>query len=480
MRLPALASFVFASALPALALLAPMPALAHGINGHIHVTGWAIESLPPGPLADLFADPDAFDAALFAASFPDTGYAIDDPYGEMAHWPPFLEAYLRHLRANLPPPYDTPEKRRHVAFVMGLASHGLQDEIFDSIFLHQIAEHDGRGQDEADPGTDAMLFVDGYLRFKPPQWAPVDDLVDVFAAEGHRVDAETIEAGMTRVKVVVIDGFAGIGAVFDRRYRPLLPWTADHYIDPAIPGSLASEIPATRAFIEAVWERLHDRFPAAGFVAHPYPDGRRRLQSTDPATVSSWVTLVLGIGARVGTINAESVSFEGPEGAVPFELRHTRWSGGADDWTRIIQLRPQVALAEDSEYTVRLAAGIELIDGSLLAEPWQYSFRTRCAEGAGCAPEPADGGVLPVDAMVEDAGGGIDASVGDAMVVDASDAMAPDVTVVDAAAADATGAAPGASDGGDGCRASPATGGEPAVPLLCLLALAVAVTRRRR
>lgn len=465
-----------ALALPLLCLAGA--AGAHGINGHVHVTGWAIERLPPGEIADFFADPELFDAALFGASFPDSGYAAGDPYGEMAHWPPFLEAYLRHLVAEIGPPFDTQEKRRQAAFVIGLACHGLQDEIFDSIFLHHIGEHDGQGQEQADSGTDAMLYTDGYLRYKPPMWAPLDDLIAVFAAEGHAVDRETIEGGMFRVKTLVIDRFELLAPTFDRELRPLLPWTAAHYLDPAVPGSLAAEIPATGAFIEALWDRMHGRFPVAALVGHPYPDGRRRLMSRDPASVGSWVTLVLGIGARIGSVSAETVHLEGPDGPVPFELDHTRWSGAPDDWTRIVQLRPRVELAPDAQYTVRLSPGIELIDGRVLDEPWVHVFQTPCGEGmeGDCPPEPADGGVLPVDAAVPDAM--VEDAMPDAMVQDAMpDVAVPDAIMPDAIAPDAT--APTASGGaGDGCGAAPGRSGPWGALWLALAALGISRARR--
>lgn len=469
----------------ALAIALASGAAAHGINGHVHVTGWAIERLPPGEVADFFADPALFEVALFAASFPDSGYAIDDPYGEMAHWPPFLEAYLRHILAESAPPFDTAEKRRQAAFAIGLACHGLQDEIFDSIFLHHIREHDGEGQDAADTGTDAMLFTDGYLRFKPPQWAPLDDLIAVFAGEGHAVDAETIEAGMMRVKFLVIDNFHTLAPTFDRRYRPLLPWTAEHYVDPAVPGSLAAEIPATAAFIEALWDRLHGRPPVAAIVGHPYPDGRRRLLSRAPESAGSWVTLVLGIGARVGSVSADRVHLEGPDGPVPFALHHTRWGGSPDDWTRIVQLRPQVELAADTAYTVRLDPGFELIDGRRMEEAWQHTFRTRCdAEDDACPSEPADGGIQRVDAAVPDAEPP-DAAV-DAMPpapVDAAvDAMARDLGLPDAAVAvdgamraDAAGVA---NAGSDGCAAG-LPGGIPPGPSWLVAGVVLLAIRRR-
>lgn len=472
-------------------LLDAGPAWSHGINGHVHVTGWAIERLPPGELAAFFDDPALVEVAQFAASFPDSGYAIDDPYGEMAHWPPFLEAHLSYLRAEVGPPFETDEARRHAAFVLGLACHGLQDEIFDSIFLFHALEHDGIGQDGADPGTDAFLHTDGYLRFKPAQWAPVDALIEVFAGLGHAVDAETLDAGMYRVKFLVIDNFAALAPRLDREWRPQMPWTAAHYVDPAVPGSLAAEIPATAAFLEAVWARLHGRFPAAAFVGHPYPDGARRLRSADADSASSWVTLVLGIGARVGTVTPDRVEWVGPAGPVPFELRHTRWSGGADDWTRIIQLRPAGDLAPDTEYTVRIAPGIELIDGSVLEGEWAHVFRTPCAPEAAaeCPPEPTDGGIPVVDAAVPDAGVDepLDAEAPDAEPADSgSDAAAIDVAVgaeapvdrgaMDATLADAGGGSTGG--GGDGCAAARARGARGGVWGWLVLLVALGWARR--
>lgn len=199
--------------------------------------------------------------------------------------------------------------------------------------------------------------------------------------------------------------------------------------------------------------------------------------------------LVLALGARRGTLTPERVTFTGPDGPVPYDLRYTRWSGSDDDWTRIVQLRPRVVLADDTEYTVAIAPGVELIDGTLLAEGWSYSFRTPCAPEQGCAPEPADGGVQPVDAMVPDAMVDVmapDAAVADA-IVDATthpdamtDATAPDATVVDPTP-DATppapdAATPAADPADDGCAATPVTpGGWPAL----LLILAAALRRRR-
>ncbi|MFT6396641.1 MAG: hypothetical protein ACJAYU_001384, partial [Bradymonadia bacterium] len=124
-------------------VLAPSTASAHGIWGHIHVTGWAIENLPPGELRDFFEEPEVLNAALFGAAFTDSGYFPQSgelsqrsrAYSEHTHWEPFIESFIVWIIENDPPPWDTVESRMRVGFMIGCASHGLQDEIFDSLFL---------------------------------------------------------------------------------------------------------------------------------------------------------------------------------------------------------------------------------------------------------------------------------------------------------------------------------------------------------
>ncbi len=443
---------------------------AHGINGHVHVTGWAIDSLPAGELRDFFAEREVRDAAMIGASFPDSGYAVDDPYGELAHWEPFVTILLERLRREVGPPFDTLEARKEAAFMMGLAAHGMQDELFDSVFLHQVGEHDDAGQDEADPGTDAFLFTDGHLRWKPPLFLPAANLVAAFRdAHGHEVTERTMDTGMRRVKLLVIDGFAALAPGFDEQYRPLIPWAAAHYMDPEVPGSLAAEIPATRAYLEALWGRLHDRYPADGFVGHTWPRTARRLRGNGAQHVDSWVTVVFGIGAIRGSLGAERVAWAGPEGPVPFDLRYTRWSGSPDDSTRLVQLRPREDLAPDTEYTITIEAGVTLQDGRVTEAPWSFSFHTACDVELGCAAPDAGPPLLdwsvpdaaPPDAAPPDAAppapdtGRADAPRPDMGPVDAAAFDAAPMLDADGVAADAT-PIDRSNGGSDGCRSAPA------------------------
>jgi hypothetical protein len=317
---------------------------------------------------------------------------VGNDYGELAHWEPFVEALLQKIKGDHPPPFTSEEARMKVAFLMGMAAHGLQDAIFDTLFLEQIELYDGGNQDQADPGTDAFLFTDGHLEHRPEIWAPVDDLVETFQDQhGHAVDASEIETGMMRVKVVVIDAFDALAPGFDAMYRPEIPWTAEHYMDPTIPGSLASEIPATAAYIHAIWERLHDRFPVRATVVYRYPDPPGRLRDRVANHVDSWVTLVFGAGAVLGSLNPDTVTLHDPTGeAVGIEVDHTRWLGNAENITRLLVLKPKAELSPNTEYTVTLHPGVELVDGQVLDSPWTYAFQTHCdpPDDPACDPTP--------------------------------------------------------------------------------------------
>ena len=81
------------------------------------------------------------------------GYPIDDPYAEIAHWEPFQKAYLQWIKESFEPPYDQ-EALEHIAFLMGLASHGMADQTFDSMYMSRAKVYDAdsdwtRSMDEA-------------------------------------------------------------------------------------------------------------------------------------------------------------------------------------------------------------------------------------------------------------------------------------------------------------------------------------------
>ena len=312
-------------------ILTPGPTLGHGIWGHIHVTGWAIESLPDGELRDFFAEPEVFNAALFGAAFTDSGYfpqggeqaAVASAYSEHTHWEPFINDFITWIRLNDPPPWRSLDSRKRVAFLLGCAAHGLQDEIFDSLFLPKVHEHDGKGQDEADPGSDGFMSHENLIRFQPTPYVPMETLLELYAGIDKPITADVIQDAVDLMTLLYVNSDAGpeVAATLYDQYANKLPWAFSHFMDPRVPGSLQSEVLPTAAYLQAVWRRLHGTFsPTEARVAtYPAPDGV--ILGASHASSDAWVTYIYGIGTQV---SEGGVTLEGQDGAeVPVTVTGT-------------------------------------------------------------------------------------------------------------------------------------------------------------
>jgi hypothetical protein len=373
-------------------------AAAHGIYGHVHVTGWAIESLPDGPLREFFdSDPELLNAALFGAAFTDSGYFIQGSaseqtraYSEHTHWEPFIRDFIALIVEEDPPPWETHESRLRVAFLMGCASHGLQDEIFDSLFLDQVRIHDEGGQEEADPATDGFLAQDGYVRWQPTEYLPIDTLVRLYETLGVGVDQADVERGVRALTSSYLSPRFGLALAeaFGNQYRERVPWTAEHYLDPEVPGSLASEVYPTARYLEAIWARLHGDFGSDDVVTFQYPEPPRRLRSVEGNHPDSWITLIFGVGLarQSGTASL----YDADLFAVPFQRSDTRWG---TPFGRLVRFRTFDDLEPGAWYEAHLA-GAELIDGTEFPEEYVFAVQAPCESADD--PECPDLGDIPV------------------------------------------------------------------------------------
>ncbi|MCB9743488.1 MAG: zinc dependent phospholipase C family protein [Alphaproteobacteria bacterium] len=390
-----------------LSLLAP-PAHAHGIWGHVHVTGWAAENMPDDELrAFLLSDPEVFNALLFGAVFTDTGYARDESasraYSEHTHWEPFIEDYVEWILENDPPPWDSLESRKRVAFVLGAGSHGLQDSIFDSLFLSQVEQRDGAGQDETDPGTDGFLVMDDHLRFIPERYIPMETVLELYEVLPEDVTEDVINRAVDLTLAAYVNEDIGwdVARVFGERYADDMPWGREHYMDPSVPGSLRAEIFPTMHYQQALWARLHGELDPDAVTVFAYPEAPRRLMSGEAGRVDSWVTLVFGAGIHYEGGLVELLDDSGA--SVPFDQANTRWGA---EYTRVLRLQPTEDLEPGAWYTARLHAGVTLINGDTSATAWELRFQVPCAEeGDPDCPELGEIPVARVDGLPEDTGG---------------------------------------------------------------------------
>jgi hypothetical protein len=342
------------------------PVYAHGIWGHIHVTGWAIEYTDIPDLQSLFSDPEVRNAALFGAAFTDSGYfpftesiaQHSRVYAEYTHWEPFVADYIQWMQLNDPPPFTSIESQKRVSFLMGAAAHGLQDEIFDSLFLHRAEEEDHEGQESLDPACDGFLAREGELRFYPSQYIPFAPLLDIYAEIDPEIDAQIIEDSVELMVGLYVNEDTGenTAAQLADLYGENLIWSSEHYLDPDIPGSLQSEIIPTARYMEALWKRLHGTFEAKDLLIATFPEQHRRLNSIHADSAGSWSTAIFGAGIDAEQINARFTDISGAQ--VPFTLSGTQWG---EPWTRLVRLQPQEDLKKDTRYIISInnISGIE-------------------------------------------------------------------------------------------------------------------------
>ena len=370
-----------------------MPAHSHGIWGHIHVTGWAIENIKHAELRDFFSDPEIKNAALFGASFTDSGYfpfvgstaQYGRIYSEYTHWEPFVEDYILWMHQNDPPPFTTSESKKRVAFLMGAASHGLQDELFDSLFLFRVEEEDEQGQDAIDPASDGFLAIDEELRFFPEMHLPLEILLDIYAPLDENITEEVIQDSVSLMLSLYVNQENGpvLAAQLAQNHLEDLSWSRLHYLDPDIPGSLHSEIIPSAAYMEAIWERLHMRFEPNDFLIATYPQQYRRLNGIDHNSAESWITAIFGTGVNREALQAQWTRKNGE--AIPFVLEGTRWG---HTWTRLLRLIPQESLSYHQKYEISIFDVIAQ-DGSS-GTSLSFEALSPCSEPCSSFPYPKE------------------------------------------------------------------------------------------
>ncbi|MBX3249918.1 MAG: Ig-like domain-containing protein [Myxococcales bacterium] len=409
------------------------PARANGIVSHMHISDLALRRLPAGPLRDLLSDPDLVPIYRAGSVFPDSGYAADDAYGEICHWEPFTTAYVRWIRDRFGDDLSSDEARVHVAFLMGQASHGLADQIFDSLFMARTTAYDGTS-DNLDVGAEAWLVVEHDPMNLIDGFVPASEMVDVFAThpallEGHAPTVAAFERGRDQI-VRGVRAVYAFGAFWYDMYWIEMPWAATHYYAADnVPGSLPHLAGFVTAYWQVLWARLRGTDTLAESLIGTWPEDGAVNFETRHERIESRAMMVLGHGIDRATLTPEHVRLLGPDGeAVASTARFIYGSPFAN----AVLVRPWADLDYDTEYTIELGEGIADIDGRTLPSVERFSFRTRCAPDRleDCPPLPAewerpenptppprDAGTRPrVDAGVDagDDDAGMDAGVVDA------------------------------------------------------------------
>ncbi|MCB9593219.1 MAG: zinc dependent phospholipase C family protein [Sandaracinaceae bacterium] len=442
------------------ACLLPSTALANGAYTHVHMSQLAADGLTSGELATLLAVPENRAALEAGSMFPDSGYAVDDPYGELAHWEPFLVQLVAQLRSTYGGDYSSPEAQRAVAFLLGVASHGMADQSYDTTLLDRAFEVDGPEDPElpVDQYADYFLVIDEDVVFSVEPWAPYAELVPAIAAAGHTVTESTLLSGVNRMAGVIdVQGNPRFARNLYWGAWEQYPFLGTHIYDVEAVGSVPWVAELVARYWAVLWDRLHATDDVdAQLVIRTVPEDGGVNWPVDLTESAAWGRPAIWFGYGIDRDQlAPLLSLRDATGVdVPFTVQTAY--GGRD--RNLVFLRPDETLAYDTEYTIEIGAGAQTLDDRTSTEPYLFSFRTRCdADHLGDCPElepPLVTGEIPMRPERPDAGEAPDAGV----------------TSTDAGAA----APPG--DDGCGCGVVAPRGGVGGLALL----LALGWARRRR
>jgi MYXO-CTERM domain-containing protein len=453
------------------ASLAPARAHANGQSTHLWITEHAVTHVPEGALAEFLAREELRKMLKNGTMFPDGGYPLGDPYAEIAHWEPFQIAYLNWIAANYELPRSN-EGSEHLAFMFGMASHGMADQVFDSLYGERVTAYDGAFGD-FDTASDLILMSNFEPMMAPGDWVPYTVFDSLYDDAGYDVDPATLMQGQNLLRIAV-NSVAVFSQMPDTVAEAALPypWGSEHLLDPDVPGAPPCEGEVVARYWRVLWAVAHGQALPGPVLATMPPDGAAN-HPIDSSSIESWVTVVFSRGLEDAPLSEASFHVEAEGGGtIPVVLWHYY---GQD--AHVVHLRPQENFAADTIYTVTVDPGVSTIHGEAL-DGYAFRFSTGSVGPDPIVPEwPADHDPTPAPG---DGDGDGDGDPGDGDGDGDGDPSGGESGESTGAESDASTSGGPAVDGdapGCSCASSDPAG---AAGLLALFGLALGAGRRRQ
>ena len=365
-------------------LLASSTAYANGQSTHLWITDHALEHLPDGPLRDLLTREDVRPMLENGTMFPDGGYAVNEDYGEIAHWEPFHDAYLTWITEQDAAPW-TDASAQHIAFLMGMASHGMADQIFDSLFMERSKRYD-HWQDlyNLDTASDLLYTSEFGGRTPAEDWVPYTLMVSLFKDQtGHTVDADTLAQGQSLLRFAI----DAVGAIKDNTevvsgYAEEYDWSSAHLFDASVPGSPACEAAVIARYWQVIWNRLLGEGWESESPLATWPTDGATHHPEDADQVEARVTIAFPRGLQANVVDPSAFTVTDPTGTPhPIELWHFYGHG-----SHVVHLLPTAPWHPNTDYSVHVESGIIGLDGGKTEEAISFGFSTKTPEPE--APSP--------------------------------------------------------------------------------------------
>jgi hypothetical protein len=352
-------------------------AIANGLSSHLWITFNARTHVVESPLRDLVFDPKYEDMLAGGTMFPDGGYAVGDNYGELAHWEPFQLAYIDWIRSNFSVPWSE-EAKKHIAFVLGMASHGMADQVFDSLYMERARRYDATSDwanKSMDEATDVCFMASVGAQTVPQRWLPVDTLVEIFKdSASYDVSPTTLNRGQSLVGLAVaVVGMLAKDPEAVADYQQQFPWATTHMQDPMVAGHPAQISTVVASYWMRIWKRLHEGSPVEDGMLSYMPTDHTIAVATSTESIDAWLTIVFPAHLKSESIPNDAFEILDEEGQ---SYDFTTWLFYRD-YSHVLHLQPSLRFPQDQELTLHLRKDITNPEGFTITAPWSASFTTK-------------------------------------------------------------------------------------------------------
>ncbi len=391
---------------------------AAGVTTHRWMAETALDLLPDGDMkALLTANLASFQTGT---AFPDNGYLGSNTYGETAHWQRYHDALIDAIRAR-PDCGDLTDAHgpcaELIAFALGVAAHGVGDEVWDWLFEPYGPDLDEywTGVPTANDGgaeTQMDLVAIGLYGVARPLSAPVpdEDLVAQALGTAGQPGVSTDEFALLDSVGLLWDIEKGWSDAHLDEVLAAMPWMSDNL--QTAPGGVDFAAVAIAGYWESLWGRLLGDQPATRVsITYPAP-GQTGVPATgwDRASFQPGSSPGRGGAAtRIAAVLTSARPYTGASGGLPVtndlpadSMTITDLSTGepvplksgyprsvpysAHGGEHTIGTQPAENLDECTWYRVDVSVTAPVLDARGLAvTPHSWQFRTECDD-----PDPSE------------------------------------------------------------------------------------------
>ena len=350
-------------------------ALANGQTTHMWISHEAVDVLPEGELRSFLQEPAHMAALENGTMFPDGGYAVGHPYGETAHWEPF-QGLLRDWIIETYPDVSHPDAGEVIAFYLGLASHGMADQVFDALYMERSkqldAEYGWANGQSLDVSSDIVWAWETGPQAPPEVWYP-EVMVALFEEVGIEVDDATLRTGQERLGIAIdLVGATGQDEGGVKEQIAHFPWACSHMSDRTVPGGPYSEAEIIAQYWEALWAELQGEAPGLEVLAS-FPAQGGMAHERDVGLVESRLSVVFNRSLLKSDLADAGFGLVDEFGGTS-EL--DAWLFYRDD-SHVAHFSAMDDFEENTDYQFFLSSGLVATDGRSLQNDVVIDFSTR-------------------------------------------------------------------------------------------------------